>query len=61
MTLSVTLMGNPSIAAGITVNIKGLYKIDGKYFVDKVIHKIDSESAYTMDLELHKVQKRITP
>lgn len=61
VTLSVTLMGNPSIAAGITVNIKGLYKIDGKYFVDKVIHKIDSESAYTMDLELHKVQKRITP
>lgn len=61
VTMSITMMGNPVIAAGITVKIKGLYKIDGKYFVDKVTHKIDAESAYTMDLELHKVQKRITP
>lgn len=60
-TMSITLMGNPSIAAGITVYVSGLYNIDGKYFVDKVTHKIDADSAYTMDLELHKVQKRISP
>ncbi len=61
VTMGITLMGNPSIVAGITVNIRGLYQIDGKYFVDRVTHKIDADSAYTMDLELHKVQARITP
>ncbi len=61
VTMNVTLMGGRKIVAGNTVNITGLNKIDGKYFVDKVTHKIDAESAYTMDLELHKVQPRITP
>lgn len=61
VTMSITLMGGKKIVAGNTVNIAGLNKIDGKYFVDKVTHKINAEAAYTMDLELHKVQPRITP
>ena len=61
VTLTATIMGNTKISAGSTIRIRGLYKINGKYFVDKVTHKIEAESAYTMEIELHKVQKRIKP
>lgn len=60
VTMSATIMANNRIAAGSTVNVKGLYQLSGKYFVDKVTHKIGPEESYTMDLELHKCQKRIT-
>lgn len=59
VTLTASIMANPKIAAGCTVKVAGLKKIDGKYFVDKVTHNIGAGSAYTMDLEMHKVQKRI--
>lgn len=59
VTMSVTIMANNRIAAGSTVNIKGLYQLSGKYFVDKVTHNISPDGAYTMALELHKCQKRI--
>lgn len=59
VTMTATIMANTKIVSGSTIMIKGLYKINGKYFVDKVTHKIEAESAYTMDLELHKVKKRI--
>ena len=46
--------------AGSTVGVKGLNRIDGKYFVDKATHSIGADGAYTMSLEMHKCQKRIT-
>lgn len=59
VTMSVTIMADIRIAAGSTIRIKGLYHLSGKYFVDKVTHNIGPNEAYTMDLELHKCQKRI--
>ena len=59
VTMSVTIMADNRIAAGSTVNIKGLYRLSGKYFVDKATHGISPDGAYTMALELHKCQKRI--
>lgn len=59
VTMSVTIMANNKIAAGSTVKIKGLFRLSGKYFVDKATHNIGSDAAYTMNLELHKCQKRI--
>ncbi len=58
-TMTVTIMADTSIVAGSTVIVNGLYHMDGKYFVDKVIHNIKPEDAYTMELELHKCQERI--
>ncbi len=58
-TMNITIMAEPFIAAGCTINISGLCKIDGKYFVDKVVHHIEAQGAYTMDLELHKCQERL--
>lgn len=60
VTMNVTIMANNRIVAGSTVNINGLYKLSGKYFVDKVTHNIGSDETYTMSLELHKCQKRIS-
>ena len=59
-TMSATIMADNRIAAGSTVKIKGLCQLSGKYFVDKATHNINPDGAYTMALELHKCQKRIT-
>ena len=59
VTMSATIKANLKIVAGVCIKIKGAYNINGKYFVDKVTHKIEADGAYTMDLELHKVQSKI--
>ena len=57
-TMTITIRANPKIVASHCVNIKGLGKIDGKYYVDKIVHSV-GKSGYTMKLTLHKVQKPI--
>lgn len=59
VTMTATIMANPKIVAGVCVQIKGAYQLNGKFFVDKVTHNIDAEGAYTMSLEMHKVQTKI--
>lgn len=59
VTMSVTVTADFKIAAGVCIQIKDAYQLNGKYFVDKVKHSIDAKGAYTMDLELHKVQTKI--
>lgn len=59
VTMTVSIMADNRIAAGSTVNITGMYQFNGKYFVDQVSHSIEAGGGYTMDLELHKCQKRI--
>lgn len=58
-TMSATMMANPAIVAGITVQIEGLEKLNGKYYVDKVRTKVAGGSKTTMTLTLHKVTARI--
>lgn len=57
-TMEISIKANPSIVASQCIQIFGLGKIDGKYFIDKVKHSI-SGSGYTMALSLHKVQTPI--
>ena len=52
-TLSITIAGNPDIVSSQCVNIIGLKKADGKYYVKKVTHSIGG--GYTTKLELSKV------
>lgn len=56
ITMAVTIMANNKINATDNIYIKGLKRLDGKYFVDQVTHNI-SNSGYTMSLELHKCQQ----
>lgn len=58
-TMSVTIKANPSIVSGINVNIDGLGKIDGKYYIDKVRTKVSGSGATQMSLTLHKVNAYI--
>ena len=51
-TMSVTMMGNPKIYATACVNITGLNKLNGKYYVEQVKHNINSSSGYVMSLSL---------
>ncbi len=59
-TMTATIMADIRIAAGCTVKIAGLGHISGKYFVDQVTHNIGADSGYTMDLEMHRCQRRIS-
>lgn len=57
-TMSLTIFPNPKIVATSTIRVSGLYKLSGKYYVDKVTHEISSTSGYIMMLEVHKVKSR---
>lgn len=57
VSLEVKIMANPKIIASSTVQITGLGKLSGKYYVDSVKHSLGN--GYTMTLSLHLIQKRI--
>lgn len=53
VTMSVTIMGNARLFAGQCVTIKGMARLSGKYYIDKVTHSLGG--GYTMQLDLSKV------
>lgn len=56
--LSGSIFPNPKICAGVTVNVTGMGKANGKYFVDQSKLEI-GESGTKQSLEMHKCQKRL--
>ena len=57
--LTCTIKADPQITAGINLTVEGADKLDGKYFVDKVVHTVSNSAAYTMELTMHRVQAAI--
>lgn len=57
-TMTLTIFPNPKIIATSTIRISGLYKLSGKYYVDKVTHTVNRSGGYLMMLEVHKVKSR---
>lgn len=53
--LSATIMGNASLVASQCVDVEGLGRLSGKYYIDSITHRIGG-SGYTMDLEMSLVQ-----
>ncbi len=51
---SFTLPGNPALAAGVTVVLKGWGAFDGKYMISQAVHAV-GESGYTTQIKLRKV------
>ena len=49
---SFTLIGDPDLIAGVTVELKGFHVYDGKYLIDKSNH--DVSNGYTTKIEVHK-------
>ena len=58
-TMSITIRSNRKIIATSCVQIKDLGKLNGKYYVEEVVHSL-GDSGYKMKLSLRKVEKRIT-
>lgn len=56
-TMAVTIRANIKIVASHCIEIKGLGKLDGKYYVDTIKHSIGS--GYNMQLTLHRVYPAI--
>lgn len=56
-TMTVPIRANINIVASHCVQITGLGKINGKYYVDKIKHSVGT--GYKMQLSLHKVQTPI--
>ena len=53
-TLSFSTMGQPNLVAGQTINITGLGRANGKYYIDKATHSVGE--TYTTAFECSKVQ-----
>ena len=56
-TMEVPIMANIHIVASQCIQIEGLGKADGKYYIDKIKHSVGS--GYKMQLTMHKVQEPI--
>lgn len=56
ITGSIVLIGDVSLASGVTVQLSGFGMFGGKHYVNKATHKVDS-SGYTTTLELGQPQK----
>ena len=57
-TMSITMMARPGLIASDCVEIVGLGKLSGKYYIEKITHNLGS--GYKMTLDLRRVEKRIT-
>lgn len=51
--LSFRLRGDPRYIAARNINITGLGKVDGKYFIDKVTHSKNAAGTYICDIRAH--------
>lgn len=58
-TISGKIWPNPKICAGICINVSGMGKANGKYFVDKSTVEV-SDSRTIQTVEIHKCQTRLT-
>ncbi len=57
-TMSISLMARPGLIASDCIQISGLKKLDGKYYIVSIRHSVGS--GYKMTLELRKVLDRIS-
>lgn len=58
--MTLTILPDPKIIATSTIQLRGFRKLSGKYYVDKVSHKLNRSGGYVMTLEIHKVYNRIS-
>ena len=57
-TMSISMMARPGLIATDTIEIAGLQRLSGKYYVEQVTHSIGS--GYKMKLDLRKIEPRIS-
>lgn len=52
---TISLEGDINLASGITANVGGFGRFDGKYIIVTAAHRIGSNAAYTTDIQIRKV------
>lgn len=57
--LSGTLWGYPDLASGSTVQVTGMGRASGKYYLDKVTTTISGNGGTSQKVEMHKCYKRL--
>lgn len=53
--LSASIMGNAALVASQCVDVEGIGRLSGKYFIDSISHSIGGSNGYTMEMELSLV------
>lgn len=57
-TMTITMMARPGLIASDCVEIRGLKRLDGKYYIVQITHSLGG--GYKMTLDLRRVEERIT-
>ena len=56
VTLSMTLEGEPLLSAGTTFTLIGWKRLDGKYLLEKAVHRLSRSQGYRCSVEAYKVE-----
>jgi len=59
VTLEFTALGNANIVASCNIEIKGMGRIDGKYYVTKVSHDLSGGSGHKMKVSAYRIFTRL--
>ncbi|MGL5435991.1 MAG: phage late control D family protein [Lachnospiraceae bacterium] len=59
VTIDFTSLGNPNIVATCNIEITGMGRISGKYFVDKVTHSLSGSSGHSMTVSGYRIFERL--
>lgn len=59
VSLEFTALGNANIVASCNIEVKGMGRIDGKYYVTKVSHDLSGTSGHKMSVSAYKIFPRL--
>lgn len=59
VTVSFSALGDPNVVASCNIELLGMGRCNGKYFVDKVTHQISGASNYTMNVSGYRIFERL--
>lgn len=59
VTMSFAAMGDPNVVATCNIEVYGLGRCDGKYFVNKVKHQVSGDGGYNMNVSAYRIFDRL--
>lgn len=59
VTVAFSAMGNPDVVATCNIELYNMGRCNGKYFVNKVTHKVSGSSGYTMSVSGYRIFNRL--
>lgn len=59
VTLSFAAMGDPNVVATCNIELYGMGRCDGKYFVNQVTHQVSGSNGYTMNVSGYRIFDRL--